>query len=109
MSAAFVPSRVELLRQFIATSPEDPFPRYGLALELKNAGQHAEAATEFATLLEKFPTYVPAYLMAGNNLVTLGKTAEAKDVYSKGIQAAIQKGDGHARGELEGALASLRS
>ena len=39
----------------------------------------------------------------------LGKTAEAKDVYSKGIQAAIAKGDGHARGELEGALASIRS
>lgn len=102
-----VPNRIDTLRQFIATNPQDPFPRYGLALELKNNGRLAESATEFAALITAFPTYVPAYLMAGNTLVALGQTAEARDVFARGIEAATLKGDGHARGELEGALAQL--
>lgn len=100
-------NRVDMLRQFIATNPNDPFPRYGLALELKNTGQLAESATEFASLIATHPSYVPAYLMAGNTLVELGKPTEARDVFKKGIEAATLKGDGHARGELEGALAQL--
>ena len=40
-------SRVETLKKFIAARPSDPFPRYGLAQEYKNAGQLAEARAEF--------------------------------------------------------------
>ena len=36
--------RIEQLRNFIAASPDDPFPRYALALELKGKGEATEAA-----------------------------------------------------------------
>jgi tetratricopeptide (TPR) repeat protein len=100
--------RIEQLQEFITKSPNDPFPRYGLALELKNAGRLDEATTAFATLIEKFPDYTPAYLHAGNTLVARGLRAEARAVFERGIEACIRKRDGHARGEIEAALAELQ-
>ena len=66
-------SRIELLRSFISQRPNDPFPKYALALEHKNSGRMQEAADAFATLMSAHPDYVPAYLHAGNTLVALGK------------------------------------
>jgi hypothetical protein len=46
--------------------------------------------------------------MAGGTLVALGRRDEAGDVYRRGLEAAAKKGDQHAAGELESALAELR-
>jgi tetratricopeptide (TPR) repeat protein len=102
-----VPSRIELLRGFIDQRPGDPFPRYALALEHKNAGQLDAAWETFRTLMKEHRDYVPAYLHAGNTLVALGRPVEARAVFEDGIAACNRRGDGHARGELEGALALL--
>jgi tetratricopeptide (TPR) repeat protein len=101
------PTRKEMLASFIQQRPEDPFPRYGLAMEHKNAGELDEAWRLFAHLIETHRDYTAAYLHAGNTLVALGRRDEARDVYQRGIEACVRKGDGHARGELEGALAEL--
>ena len=99
--------RLETFRSFIARSPSDPFPRYGLAMELKTRGDLDGAQTAFAELVEQFPDYVPTYLMAGGTLVALGRKSEAADVYRRGIEVASQRGDQHARRELESALADV--
>ncbi len=100
-------SRVETLRAFIASRPGDPFPRYALAMEHKNGGRLSEARDEFAVLMRDHADYVAAYLHAGNTHLALGDRDAARAAYARGIEASIRKGDGHARGELEGALASL--
>jgi hypothetical protein len=99
--------RIETFRTFIARTPTDPFPRYGLAMELKGRGELAEAAAVFSDLLASFPDYVPTYLMAGNTAVALGHKAEAIEIFRKGVEVASRTGDQHARGELETALAEL--
>lgn len=99
--------RVTTFKTFISRSPADPFPRYGLAMEYKGSGRLAEAWTAFEELLQTFPEYVPAYLMAGGTLVALGRSGEAAEVYRKGIEVAGQRGDQHARKELEAALAEI--
>ena len=99
--------RIATFKSFIARSPSDPFPRYGLAMELRSQGNLPEAWTAFSELLEGFPDYVPTYLMAGGTLVGLGRKDEAAAVYRRGIEAATRKGDGHARGELESALQEI--
>jgi tetratricopeptide (TPR) repeat protein len=99
--------RIATFRQFIARSPNDPFPRYGLAMELKVRGQLAEARAAFDELLAGFPDYVPAYLQAGGVLLALGESALAAETFRRGITAAEARGDQHARGELEAALAEL--
>ena len=96
--------RIATFKSFIARTPSDPFPRYGLAMEHKSQGDLALAWTAFSELLEQFPDYVPTYLMAGGTLVGLGRREEAAGVYRRGIEVATRKGDTHARGELESAL-----
>jgi tetratricopeptide (TPR) repeat protein len=102
-------SRIETLKGFVAKRPADPFPQYGLALEYKNAGRLTEAVETFDALMEKHPTYTAAYLHAGNTLVALGRVEDARAVYTRGLEACAKGGDGHARGEIEGALAALPS
>jgi tetratricopeptide (TPR) repeat protein len=99
--------RIEALRKFIAARPSDPFPRYGLAQEYKNGGRLAEAHEEFAVLMREHPDYTAAYLHAGNVALALGRRDEARDLYEQGIAACVRGGDGHAKSELEGALAAL--
>jgi predicted Zn-dependent protease len=99
--------RIATFRNFITRSPADPFPRYGLAMELKTRGDLAEAWAAFEELIAKFPDYVPTYLMAGGTLVALSRAAEAADVFRRGIEVATRRGDPHARGELETALAEI--
>ena len=99
--------RIATFRSFIAKSPTDPFPRYGLAMELKGRGELAEAWATFEELLTRFPDYVPTYLMAGGTLVALGRKDEAAAIYRTGIEVAQKRGDQHARRELESALSEI--
>jgi tetratricopeptide (TPR) repeat protein len=96
-----------MLQAYVAQHPNDPFPRYGLALEHKNAGRLEEAWEAFAELMQLHPTYTAAYLHAGNTAVALGRLDDARAVYVRGVEACAKAGDAHARGELEGALAAL--
>jgi tetratricopeptide (TPR) repeat protein len=96
-----------MLRAFIAQKPTDPFPRYALALEYKNANQLEDARAIFTELMGLDPDYTPTYLHAGNVLLAMNRREEARGVYESGIAASIRRGDSHARGELEGALGAL--
>jgi predicted Zn-dependent protease len=102
-----MPSRLDMLAEFAKKQPNDPFPQYGLAIEYKNVGRLDDAARTFAELIAKHPDYTAAYLHAGNVLVSLGRRDEARATYEAGIVACRKKGDAHALGELEGALAAL--
>jgi predicted Zn-dependent protease len=99
--------RVATFQKFIARSPQDPFPRYGLAMEFRSRADLAAAWQTFEVLLTDFPGYIPTYLMAGQTLLALGRREEAAQVFRQGITAATSSGDSHAQGELESALAEL--
>ena len=99
--------RITKLRAFADARPQDPFPRYALALEHRNAGDHAQAWAVFERLLADHPDYTAGYLHAGNALLASGRRDEAGEVWRKGVEVCAKQGDHHARGELEGALASI--
>jgi len=98
---------VEQLQAFVKANPTQPFPRYGLALELRNQQRVDEALAVFAALQQDHPAYVPQYLHHASTLLAAGRKADARAVAEAGISAAGKAGDGHARGELEGLLQSL--
>lgn len=100
-------SRIDTLLGFIQQNPQDPFPRYALALEYKNGDRLDEARATFESLMSAHPDYTASYLHAGNTLIALGLKEEARATYQRGVEACARKGDTHARGELEGALSSL--
>lgn len=98
--------RMERIEALLAEDPGDAFLRYGLAMEYSGAGDDATAAVKLAQLLADTP-YVPGFLMAGQILNRLGRDAEAADTLRRGIEAAKAQGNDHARGEMEGLLASI--
>lgn len=101
------PDRLSMLRKMATAKPDEPFPAYGLAMELSKQGAHEEARDTFADLVERHADYVPCYLMYGNLLASMGAREEAAGIYAAGIEAARRAGDDHARGELETAAAEL--
>jgi tetratricopeptide (TPR) repeat protein len=99
--------RLAMLRQMATAKPEDPFPKYGLAMELRKRGEAGQAREVFEQLVEEHPDYVPTYLMFGGLLVELGDKARAAEIYARGIEVATRSGNAHAAGELDAALAAL--
>ena len=97
----------DILRKLIDKNPKDPFPRYGLAMELKNRGEHDASHAAFVELEEKFPDYVAQYLMHANLLTSMQRRDEARALLLRAIPIAEKQGNGHAAGELQGALAAL--
>jgi cytochrome c-type biogenesis protein CcmH/NrfG len=100
-------TRRQLLEEFVAKKPDDPFSRYGLAMECMNSGDAPAANDHFRALLERNADYVPAYLMYAQMLSRESRNAEARNVLSTGIAAAQRTGDQHARSEMETLLGEI--
>ena len=101
------PSRIDMLKQFLAENPGDAFARYGLAMEYSKLGQIDTALAEYKKLLELNPDYTAGYQMAAQMLAAAGRTAEARKMFADGIAAAQRAGNVHARTEMESMLAEL--
>lgn len=94
-------SRMQQLEALLADDPNDPFLRYGLAMEHASSGDEETGARLLVELIQVRPEYVPAYLQAGQLLARLDRVDEAQGVYRTGIAAAMKKGDVHAAGEMQ--------
>ena len=101
--------RIDQLRKFIAASPDDPFPRYALALDLKAKGDAQGAAGELRELLRRKPDYLAAYLQFGMILETLDQVGEAREALARGQEVARRQGNTHTLSELTQALETLAS
>ena len=102
-------SRREKIEAMLADDPGDTFLRYSLAMELDKEGNHVASLARFAELTGDNPPYVPAFFMAGQQLVRLGRTSEARIILQNGVATARTQGDLHAAGEMSEFLASLES
>jgi len=99
--------RLEILKTMLAQNPQDSFARYGLAMEYSKRGELETAVREFQTLLEHNPDYAAAYFHAGQALEKLGRFADARGFYEKGIEVTARSGDKHTQSELQAALDML--
>ena len=100
-------SRREKIEAMLADDPGDTFLRYSLAMELDKEGDHDESLARFAELTRDDLPYVPAFFMAGQQLVRLGRIDEAREILRDGIAAARAQENLHAVGEMSEFLASL--
>lgn len=96
-----------MLQNMVRQRPEEPFPKYGLAMELAKLEQVEQATEAFESLLQAHPDYVASYLMAGNHFAKHGDSQRARTTYERGVEVAKAAGDDHTVGELEVALADL--
>jgi predicted Zn-dependent protease len=99
-------TRRQQLEAMLAEDPNDEFLRYALAMEFVNAGEHESAVRHFRELIALNPAkpYVPAYQMAGQLLLKLGRTKDAITLLRDGVAQAQKQGNLHAAGEMQGML-----
>ena len=100
-------SRVEFLQEALNANPHDRFARYALAMELAQSDQSDAAGEHFEFLLRNQPEYAATYFQAGMFLWKKGRTAEAREVFTKGIEVTGRQGNPHAQSELRTALEEL--
>ena len=99
--------RVAMLKEILAGNPNDAFARYGLAMEYARNGDAETALKEYETIVNSNPEYVPAYQMAGQMLMNLGRDTDARAWFERGIAAAQRAGNQHAASEMQGMLETL--
>jgi predicted Zn-dependent protease len=100
-------TRKQQIEEMLVSDPNDPFLRYGLAMEHVSAGDDAAAAKCLQDLITVTPDYVPGYQQLGQVLLRQGRTGEARQAWRQGVQAAEKAGNFHARDEMQGFLDNL--
>jgi len=100
-------TRIEKLKLLLAQDPSDSFTRYALALEYAGMNEPAQAGSLLEELINRDPSYVPAYQQLGYLYQKLDRRDEAAAIFKRGVQVAAQQGDSHAKSEMEEALSGL--
>ena len=102
-------ARRQQIEAMLREEPDDSFLRYALAMEHSSEGNTEESVRVLMSLIEskRHDPYIPAYLMAGQGYLKLGREAEAIAVLKEGIAAAKNPEHSHARGEMQGLLDTL--
>jgi len=99
--------RLAKLLEMLGKQPGDAFLLYGAALEYKKAGDYPTAIEYLERVLRVDPGYCYAYFQRGQVHEAAGDVEGARRAYREGIEAAVKKGDAHARDEIEAALAMI--
>jgi len=102
-------TRRQQIEEMLTEEPNDEFLRYGLAMEYLSEGDSESDIQQLRALIALNPAkpYVPAYLMAAQTLVKLGRAGEAIPLLREGVTVAQKQGNDHAAGEMQGLLDSV--
>jgi Tfp pilus assembly protein PilF len=85
--------RIRELLELLTDEPDDALLRLMLGREYVAAGDHAAAAPHLEQAVALDPRYSAAYRELGVVLEKLGRTAEAAEVFRRGIAVADETGD----------------
>ena len=99
--------RLAFLEKLTGEGTDDPMAWYGLAMEYRKLERWDEALQTFTALRARKADYIAMYLMCGQMLEGVGRGEEAREWLESGVAMATQKGDSHALGELQSAIAAL--
>lgn len=100
-------TRQQQIEALLAEDPDDPFLRYGLAMEYVGQHDDATAVRYFRELIAASPDYVPAHQQIGQALARLERVAEARAAFTQGVAVARRAGEQHAADEMQGFLDGL--
>jgi predicted Zn-dependent protease len=99
--------KIAALTELLQLDPTNAFARYGLAMEHVSQGHIETALSEFTTLIQHNPDYVPAYQMSAQTLAKLGRNDEATTRLKEGLTAAQRTHNAHAASEMQALLDDL--
>ena len=99
--------RIEKLKEFLKTDPQDSFVQHALALEYIKTGDDMRARQLFESIIEREPTYTGTYYHLAKLLERNDETDAAIKVYEKGMEEAKKAGQNHVYSELKSAYEEL--
>lgn len=99
--------RLDLLKTYLAESPNDSFLIFAIAKEYEKRKELNEALQQYRLLEEKDPNYVGTYYHLGKLLEAKEDFVAAFNTYKQGMKIAKAQGDQHALSELAGAKLNL--
>ena len=105
--AARAETRIALLRQLAAESPDDATTHFLLGRELLAHGHAAEAMGAFEAAIRAQPDYAAAYRQLGNAMEAAGRREAAAETYRRGIAVAERTQDVQAGREMNAFLKKL--
>ena len=85
-------SRIEALQKMLASRPDDPRLRFGLALEYLGSGDLEAGVRELRLYLDLAEDEGNAWGRLGAALRELGRDDDAREAYRRGIEAAERYG-----------------
>jgi len=100
-------SRIEALKEVVQKDPANALARYALANEYLKAGQYEGAIGVLRTYLEMADDEGAGYRMLATASPALGRHEEARDAYTRGIEAANRHHHPGMAAEFESALEDL--
>jgi Flp pilus assembly protein TadD len=96
--------RIQALQKMVAEHPDDPRPRFGLALEYEKAARWEDVIVALRDYLSIADDEGNAWGRLGATLRTLGREEEAREAYRMGIAAATRHSHPTMVGEFEDIL-----
>jgi len=99
--------RIALYEGFVEKEPNNTMAWYVLAQERGKQGDTVEAMVAYRRVIEIDPTYVAAYYHGAITLQNAGEVGEARDLLTRGLAAAREKGDVKSAGEIEELMQQL--
>ena len=100
-------NKIVALTEILQLDPSNAFARYGLAMEHLSQSNTDLALTEFNTLIQHNPDYVPAYQMSAQTLAKQGRSEEAIARLKEGLAVAHRTNNAHAASEMQALLDDL--
>jgi predicted Zn-dependent protease len=97
-------SRIEALEKLLARNPQDSRVRFGLAAEYEKAGRWDQVAIQLEAYLAEADDQGNAWGRLARALRQLGRDAEARSAYARGIEAARRHGHPSMAAEFEAEL-----
>jgi predicted Zn-dependent protease len=86
-------SRSDMFRKLLQRDPNNPMVLYSLGNELFKEGRYGEARDHLQRAVENKPDYSVAYRMLGRAHYELHEDVEAKRIFLKGKEVALENGD----------------
>lgn len=96
--------RSEMFRQVLEIDPDDALALHGMGSILMEKKEYTAALPYLLRVLETDPKYSVAYLALGKCYAELKQMESAREIFSKGIAVAAQKGDLMPANEMQSLL-----
>ena len=100
-------SRIEQIKEFLKSSPNDAFLSYALAMEYVSLGEDQKVEEILVHLKTTQPNYFATYYHLAKLYERIDQRAKAIETYEAGLEICQQLGEQHALRELRAAYDEL--